>query len=176
MNKEKSIVLGLTAVFAVVLIALIANWLNPSVASFGNSEFSTQRTDIYGSATNTTLASTTSKIVSIDPSFDKVNLNIKTTSTAAQTIAIVPEFSNENNCDTATYFRETLNAGNVIFVASDPTGLTQVTSTYSIGIPAGASYNNMQLTNLNARCIKLTLTTSSTTDPAIAWVEGLFSN
>lgn len=36
MNKEKNIVLGLTAVFAVILIALIVNWLNPVPVLMGS--------------------------------------------------------------------------------------------------------------------------------------------
>lgn len=160
-----------------VLSALIILLGGGAAYQFGSSDARSNRIDIYGTSSGTTLASTTSKIVAIGTEFTKVNLNIKATSTAAQTIAIVPEFSNDVDCDTTTYFRETQNAGNVIWaIASTPAGLTQVTTTYSLAIPSGASYNNIQLTNLNTHCIKLTLTTSSTTDPAIAWVEGLFSN
>lgn len=133
-------------------------------------EQSTKRVDVYGTILATTTASTTSDIIAVGPDYNKVNLNIKASSSAAQNIVVYPEFSNENNCDTATtWFRETNNA------VSGAT-VTVSTSTYSLAVDTGLSYNSVVIDEINARCVKLNLSTSSTTSPAIIWVEGYFSN
>ena len=183
MKQEKIIVLVLTALFAVGLIALVGVWLRGDAPQLGSSgRFYSTRVDVYGSATNTTLASTTSKVIAVGPEFNKVNLNIKTSSTEAQTISVYTEYSNDNNCDTTSeWFRDTRNAGVVSFSGS-PNNFSVATTTFDLGIGAGLSRHTMQIGGndvggaLNARCVKINLSTSSTTDPAILWVEGLFSN
>jgi hypothetical protein len=145
--------------------------ISPASTPFGGSEeVNSKRVDVYGTISATTTATTTSKVIAVGPGYERVNLNIKASSTAAQNITVYPEFSNENNCDTATtWFRETNNA------VSGAT-VTVSTSTYSLGIGSGLSYNSVVIDDLSARCVKLTFNTSSTSDSAIMWVEGYFSN
>jgi hypothetical protein len=76
---------------------------------------------------------------------------------------------------------DTRNPG-VLAFSTDPNTFTVATTTFSLAIGAGTNRNTLQIGGndvggvLNARCVKFTLGTSSTTDPAILWVEGLFSN
>jgi hypothetical protein len=138
--------------------------------TFGNSDVISKRVDVYGTISATTIATTTSEIIALGPDYKSVSLNIKASSSAAQNITVYPEFSNENNCDTATtWFRETNNT------VSGAT-VTVSTSTYSLAIDSGLSYNSVVIDDLRTRCVKLTFNTSSTTVPAITWVEGYFSN
>jgi hypothetical protein len=168
----------------IAIISAIVIILGGGVAyQFGSgSESSSNRVDIYGTESATTLASTTSNIVVVGTEFNKVNLNIKTSSTAAQTISVYNEYSNDNECDSnSAWFRDTRNAG-VLAFSTDGNNFTVATTTFNLAIPAGPAKNTLQIGGndvggmLNARCIRINLSTSSTTDPAILWVEGMFSN
>jgi len=148
--------------------------------TFGN--ISGDNFNVYGTSANTTAVTSTSKTLTIDSSKSLLNLNIKTSSTAAQTISVYTEYSNDVNCDTTEeWFRDTRNAG-VVGFTTDPNTFTVATSTFSLGIGAGVNRNTIQIGGndvggaLNARCVKVNLSTSSTTDPAILWTEAYFSN
>jgi hypothetical protein len=168
MNKT---LLSISAfVGAIIIVALIYAGINSSRTLGYSGEQSTKRVDVYGTISATTLASTTSGIIAVGPDYNKVNINIKASSSVAQNIIVYPEFSNESNCDTATtWFRETNNT------VSGAT-VTVSTSTYSLAVGTSLSYNSIVIDEINARCVKLNLSTSSTTVPAILWVEGYFSN
>lgn len=166
-----------------VLSALIVLLGGGVAYQFGSYDVRPNRMDLYGSATNTTLASTTSAIVAIGAEYGKVNLNIKVSTTDAQTIAIVPEFSNDANCDTATYFKDTISVNDIRYVITDYAttygsySASLTTNDYPLLVTGtGVNYYSVQIPNLNARCFKVTLTGSSTTVPLMAWVEGFFSN
>jgi len=165
---KKMISLAVIVAILIAVAVLLSGCSNS--ATLGNSDVVSKRVDVYGTISATTLASTTNKIIDLGPDYKSVSLNIKASSSAAQNITVYPEFSNENDCDTATtWFRETNNA------VSGAT-VTVSTSTYSVAVATGFSYNSIVIDDLRARCIKLTLNTSSTTVPAIAWAEAYFSN
>jgi hypothetical protein len=150
------------------IIALLGGYSTSQ--TFGSDNTSSLRVDVYGSISATTTATTTQKVIEISPDYNKINLNIKASSTAAQSITVYPEFSNENNCDTAsTWFRETNNA-------VSGAAVTVSTSTYSVGIGSGYSYNSLVIDEINARCLRLNINTSSTTVPALVWAEGYLKN
>lgn len=123
------------------------------------------RVTIYGSETGTTAVTSTSKIINLGDEFDIINLNIKASTTAAQNIAVYPEFSNDPTCATgSTWFRETNNS----FTAGAG---TVATTTYTLAIPTGLSYNSLQIDSLNSRCLKLSFTGSSSTVTSMLWID-----
>lgn len=164
-----------------VLSALIVLLGGGVAYQFGSGDGSI-RTDLYGSSTGTTLASSTSAIVAIGTEYEKVNINLKTSSTEAQSITINAQYSNADNCDdTSEWFSDTRN-GAIVGFSTDPNNITIATSTFSIGVGAGTNRNTIQIGGndvtggiMNAKCVKITLNTSSTTIPAILWAEGVFS-
>lgn len=122
---------------------------------------------VYGSETGTTAVSSTSKILRTGSSNGTINLNIKTSSTAVQTIAVVPEYSNDSaDCATAVFFRETVNA-------ASGGAVTVSTSTRTIQVPVGIYYQNIQIQDMNSECLKLTLTASSSTLTSLLWAEAI---
>jgi hypothetical protein len=160
---KKEIILLLVGIVVVLSAAAFFAFNKNSGVSFGTFRSSGSTFNIYGTATNTTVATTTTKTLSIGSSKETINLNIKATSTAAQTVTIRPEFSNDSDCATAIYFRGT-------FIAVSGITGTVSTSTYSLAIPAGASANNVQISNLNTECLKLTI---SATTSSLLWIQGI---
>lgn len=135
-----------------------------AVLGFSGNE-SAVKFNVYGSETGTTAVTSTIKTAYVGSANSTLNLNIKTTSTGAQTIAIVPEFSNDaEDCSTATYFRQSL-------VGISGGAATVATSTYTIQVPKGAYTQAFQIPDLNTECLKLTLTSSAVASTSMLWVE-----
>jgi hypothetical protein len=159
--------------FKTTIVAIIALILGVGGSSaylgFSGNE-SGVKFNIYGTDAGTTKVTSTSKTFNVGSSESTLNLNIKTSSTDAQTIAILPEFSNESDdCANATYFRQALSTNTSGAVAA-------ATSTITIQVPASPStpyYQNVQIQDLNTECMKLTFTGSSSTVTSMLWIEGI---
>jgi hypothetical protein len=126
------------------------------------------RVTIYGSETGTTAVTSTAKAFRLGSSKSTINLNVKTSSTAAQTITFYPEYSNDGICSStgSTWFRET-NVG----ISAGATTLS--TTTQTMQVPVGPFYQNVQIDDLNAECIKLSFTGSSSTVTSMLWIDAI---
>lgn len=164
-NKDKKPKSWLVAIASVIL-ALAG--FGGYQATFGSDDGdSGMKFNIYGSSSGTTAVTSTSKILYIGSSNNTMNINIKASSTHTQTIAFYPEFSNDASCTTtSTWFREDSNTLSGVTV-------TATTTSYSLAIPVGLSYNNIQLSNLNTECVKLTFVGSAVNTTSMVWIEGI---
>jgi len=126
---------------------------------------------IYGSqsAATSTVATTTNKILSIGSNVSTLNLNIKTWTTSTQYLSIYPSYSNESDCSSATFYR----SNNLTASGAYATGTQTV---YRLNLSAGYSYNNLQIIDLNTKCLKLNFdvvsSTSATAEGAIMYISG----
>lgn len=156
--KNKSLI-------GVILTAILAA-IGYGGYTLGDVGSSAAKFNVYGSETGTTAVTSTSKTIYIGSKNEVVNLSIKASSTHSQTISFYPELSNDSDdCSTATYFRGTN-------LAVSGGAITITTSTYSLLIPSGPSYNSVQIANLNTECLKLTFTGSAAATTSMLWIEG----
>jgi len=126
--------------------------------------------NVYGTDAGTTKVTSTVKTLYFGSSNSTLNLTLKTSSTAAQTLTLDVQVSNDSSdCSAANYARQSLTS-----VSSG--AVTVTTSTYTIQVPASPSiayYQNFQIADLNTECLQLSFTGSSSTITSLMWAEGI---